>query len=145
MDILLVPNLILSSIPEDLMSLLAIVCSVVSIIALICFFSLCKDVKFIKENLNQNTGCDANFSISSDVSKIKNHLIQNTDFEAKFNFLMMIGEKEKAREILINRILSNPKIFSEDAGDANSNAKMCYDVYSKEFAALGVENPFKEE
>lgn len=97
--------------------------AIIEIVVLICFFVLC-----------------------SDVNKIKKHLIQNTDFESKFKFLMSIGEKEKAREILISMILSNTKIFSLDIlGDSETKTKKCFEIYKEELAALGIENPYKEE
>ncbi len=100
-----------------------ILAAIIEIIVLICFFVLC-----------------------SDVNKIKKYLTQSSDFESKFKFLMSVGEKEKAREILINTMLLNSKIFSLDVpGDADTKGKKCFEKYSEELAALGIENPFKEE
>ena len=97
--------------------------AILEIVILVCFFSLC-----------------------SNVSKIKKQIVQNDDFESKFRFLMKIGEKERAHEILINRILANNAIFSTDvAWDADDKAKQCFEVYSEELAALGIDNPFPKE
>ena len=101
-----------------------VITAIIEVIILICFFVLC-----------------------ANVAKIKKHLIQKTDFDSKFKFLMNIGEKEKAHEILINRILSNNGIFSKENyfWDAKTKTKMCFTTYGDEFKALGIENPFPEE
>ena len=52
-----------------------IISAIVEIIILICFFVLC-----------------------ANVGKIKKILEQKQDFNAKFDFLINIGEKEKARD-----------------------------------------------
>lgn len=99
-----------------------IIAAILEIIILVCFFYLCYNV-----------------------SRIKKHLVQTNDFETKFKFLMKIGEKERAHEILITRILANNDIFSEDVADADYKAKLCFKVYAEELAALGIENPFPKE
>ena len=86
------------------------------------------------------------WGMCDNVKKIKKHLIQVDDFEAKFKFLMKIGEKERARDILINRILANRNIFSNDViWDADHKAKKCFEVYAEELEALGIETPFPKE
>lgn len=108
---------------EDIMGVFALVGCIIAIIVLIRFFILC-----------------------SDVSTIKKHLIQSKDFNAKFNFLMEIGEKEKAREILINRILSNHMIFSSQTDENDeSKLKKCLEIYGDKLESVGIENPFEED
>lgn len=97
--------------------------AIFQIAILVCFFVLCSDVRMIKK-----------------------HLIQRDDYKSKFNFLMKIGEKEKAREILINRILTNSNIFAFDyKRSADYKAKECFKIYGEELQALGIENPFLKE
>ena len=107
----------------EIMEVVLIIGAILEIVILVYFFILC-----------------------SNVSKIKKQLVQNYDFEAKFNFLMKIGEKEKAREILINCILANTNIFTTEVSwNADKKAKMCFDIYEEELAALGIENPFPKD
>ena len=96
-----------------------IISAILQIVILICFFILC-----------------------SNVGKIKKHLIQSSDFTSKFKFLMEIGEKEKAREILIDRILANNYIFNtETRWTAEEKIQKCYQMYAEEFTALGFNLP----
>lgn len=101
------------------MEIALIIGAILEIIILICFFILC-----------------------SNVSKIRKHLIQNDDFEAKFKFLVKMNEKEKAKEILIDRILSNDDIFNIGINlPAEVKAQQPFNVYADEFAALGINAP----
>ena len=105
-----------------IMEVALILGAILEIAILICFFVLC-----------------------SNVSKIKKHLIQD-DFDAKFKFLMLIGEKEKAREILINRILSNSSIFINETNQSDEGkAKECFNAYGEKLQALGIKNPFLKD
>ena len=51
----------------------------------------------------------------NDVSSIKKQLVKNYDIETTIEFLLRIGEKEKAKELLLNRILTNESIFNREA------------------------------
>ena len=74
----------------------------------------------------------------NDVRKIKNHIDGNDDFSTKFDFLVRIGEKEKAKEILINRILSNETIFSSTSTPVEKIETICQ-LYKDELETLGIE------
>ena len=100
-----------------------VISAIIEIIILICFFVLC-----------------------SNVSKIKKTIEQKHDFSAKFDFLINIGEKEKARDLLIKRILNNNGIFSSEViWSSKEKTEMCFKTYKDELEAVGIENPFKEE
>ena len=47
-----------------------------------------------------------------DVRKIKNQIVRNDDYDTKIKFLLSIGEEEKAKEILLSKILSDDSIFN---------------------------------
>ena len=80
------------------------------------------------------------------LAKIKKLLEKKEDFTSKFKFLINIGEKERARDYLINRILNNEGIFSTEVmWDSKDKTQMCFKTYSEELEALGIDNPFPEE
>ena len=54
------------------------------------------------------------WGMCNDVSKIRKHFNQDVDFDSVFNFLIRTGEKEKAKDLLFDRILSNMTIFDKD-------------------------------
>ena len=99
-----------------------IISAILQIVILICFFILC-----------------------SNVSKIKKQIVQDTDFESKFKFLMKIGEKDKAREILIDRILANGVFSSGLTWNADQKGQKCFEIYGEELSSLGIQNPFSKE
>lgn len=100
-----------------------IISAIVEIIILICFFVLC-----------------------ANVGKIKKILEQKQDFNAKFDFLINIGEKEKARDLLIKRILNNNGIFSTEVmWSSKEKSELCFKTYKEELDAVGIKNPFLEE
>ena len=52
------------------------------------------------------------WGMCNNVSKIKRQLDRNDDFSTKIDFLLNIGEKEKAKAIFISKILSDDSIFN---------------------------------
>ena len=109
---------------DDSQKILLVIYAIIliQVIIIICFFVLCDNV-----------------------AKIKSHLIQKDDFKSKFIFLMSIGEKEKAREILINRILANNNIFVKGHLTSIRKINLCFKTYAEEFQALGIKNPLPED
>ena len=99
------------------MEVVLIISTVVQIVILVCFFMLCLNV-----------------------SKIKKHLTRQYDFESRFNFLIKIGEKEKAKDILLERIITNDSIFNEQI-QLNSEMReyRAAKLYAKELDALGID------
>lgn len=105
------------------LQIVVVITAIIEVITLICFFVLC-----------------------ANVAKIKKLLEKKEDFTSKFKFLIHIGEKEKARDYLINRILNNEGIFSTEVmWDAKDKTQMCFKTYAEELEALGIDNPFPEE
>lgn len=74
----------------------------------------------------------------NDVRKIKNQIDRNDDYKTKIDFLLRIGEKEKAKEILINRVLSNDTIFGSTSTPVEKIEEI-YQLYKDEFESLGIE------
>lgn len=74
----------------------------------------------------------------NDVREIKNQIDRNDDFSTKIDFLLRIGEKEKAKEVLINRILSNDTIFGSTSTPVEKIDEICQ-LYKDEFESLGIE------
>ena len=93
--------------------------TIIEIVTIVCFFILC-----------------------SNVSKIKKYLTRQYDFESRFNFLIKIGEKEKekAKDILLERIITNDDIFNEHIQlSVETRANRAAKLYSKELEALGID------
>ena len=78
------------------------------------------------------------WGMCNDVRKIKNQIDRNDDYSTKIDFLLRIGEKEKAKEILINRILSNDTIFNSTSTPVEKIEEICQ-LYKDEFESLGIE------
>ena len=74
----------------------------------------------------------------NDVRKIKNQIDRNDDYSTKIDFLLRIGEKEKAKELLINSVLSNDTIFGSTSTPVERIEEICQ-LYKDEFERLGIE------
>ena len=78
----------------------------------------------------------------NDVSSIKKQLVKNYDIETTIEFLLRIGEKEKAKELLLNRILTNESIFNREAEmTQDEKIKHVFRVYEEELKKLGYDVP----
>jgi putative lipase involved disintegration of autophagic bodies len=77
------------------------------------------------------------WGMCNDVSKIKSQLDRNDDFSSKIEFLLRIGEKEKAKEILIARILSDEFIFNTTSTPVEKMEALS-NKYQEEFSRLGI-------
>ena len=80
----------------------------------------------------------------NDIRKIINQIDRNDDFVTKIDFLMRIGEKEKAKEIFLARVLSDDSIFNTTSTPVEKIEEL-YDKYQDEFQLLGIQIPQKEE
>jgi len=78
----------------------------------------------------------------NDVSSIKKQLVKNYDIETTIEFLLRIGEKEKARELLLDRILTNESIFNREAEmTQEEKIQHVFRVYEEELKKLGYDVP----
>ena len=78
----------------------------------------------------------------NDVSSIKKQLVKNYDIETTIEFLLRIGEKEKAKEQLFNRILTNESIFNREAEmTQDEKIEHVFRVYEEELKKLGYDVP----
>ena len=78
----------------------------------------------------------------NDVSSIKEQLVKNYDIETTIEFLLRIGEKEKAKELLLNRILTNESIFNREAEmTQDEKIEHVFRVYEEELKKLGYDVP----
>ena len=78
----------------------------------------------------------------NDVSSIKKQLVKNYDIETTIEFLLRIGEKEKAKELLLNRILTNESIFNREAEmTQDEKIEHIFRVYEEELKKLGYDVP----
>ena len=73
-----------------------------------------------------------------DIRKIKKQIDRNDDFSTRIDFLLRIGEKEKAKEILINRILSDETIFNTTSTPVEKIEDICVH-YKDELEKLGIQ------
>ena len=78
------------------------------------------------------------WGMCNDVNKIKNQIDRNDDFSTRIDFLLRIGEKEKAKEILINRILSDETIFNTTSTPVEKIEDICVH-YKDELEKLGIQ------
>ena len=77
-----------------------------------------------------------------DVSSIKKQLVKNYDIETTIDFLLRIGEKEKAKELLLNRILTNESIFNRETEmTQDEKIEHVFRVYEEELKKLGYDVP----
>lgn len=78
----------------------------------------------------------------NDVSGIKKQLIKNDDIETTIEFLLRIGEREKARDLLLDRILTNKSIFSPEAEmTQEEKIEHVFRIYEEELKKLGYDVP----
>ena len=78
----------------------------------------------------------------NDVSGIKKQLVKNDDIETTIEFLMRIGEREKARDLLLDRILTNKSIFSLEAEmTQEEKIEHVFRIYEEELKKLGYDVP----
>ncbi|MBQ6168311.1 MAG: hypothetical protein IJK41_12905 [Muribaculaceae bacterium] len=77
------------------------------------------------------------WGMCNNVSKIKRQLDRNDDFSTKIDFLLNIGEKEKAKEIFISKILSDDSIFNTTSTPVEKMEEL-YNKYKDEFESLGI-------
>ena len=77
-----------------------------------------------------------------DVSSIKKQLVKNYDIETTIELLLRIGEKEKAKELLLNRILTNESIFNRETEmTQDEKIEHVFRVYEEELKKLGYDVP----
>ena len=82
----------------------------------------------------------------NDVRCIKNKLIKNDDIEATIEFLLRIGEKEKAKEVLLDRILTNDMIFDRESSMTQEvKIENVFRIYEEELQKLGYSIPKQKE
>lgn len=84
------------------------------------------------------------WGMCNDVSKIKQQINQNDDFSTKIDFLLRIGEKEKAKEIFLAKILSDESVFNTTSTPVEKIEEL-YHKYQVEFEQLGIKITEKEE
>lgn len=78
----------------------------------------------------------------NDVSGIKKQLVKNDDIETTIEFLLRIGEREKARDLLLDRILTNKSIFSPEAEmTQEEKIEHVFRIYEEELKKLGYDVP----
>ena len=82
------------------------------------------------------------WQMCNDVRRIKNKLIKNDDIETTIEFLLRIGEKEKAKEALLDRILTNESIFNRESSMTQEvKIEHVFRVYEEELKKLGYDIP----
>lgn len=78
----------------------------------------------------------------NDVSTIKKRLMKNNDIETTIEFLLRIGEKEKAKELLLDWILTNESIFNREAEmTQDEKIEHVFRIYEEELKKLGYDVP----
>ena len=78
----------------------------------------------------------------NDVSGIKKQLVKNDDIETTIEFLLRIGEREKARDLLLDRIFTNKSIFSPEAEmTQEEKIEHVFRIYEEELKKLGYDVP----
>ncbi len=78
----------------------------------------------------------------NDVSSIKKRLMKNNDIETTIEFLLRIGEKEKAKELLLDWILTNESIFNHEAEmTQDEKIEHVFRIYEEELKKLGYDVP----
>ena len=78
------------------------------------------------------------WGMCDDVRKIKNHIVRDEDYNTKIKFLLSIGEKDKAKEILIAKVLSDESVFNLTSTPVEKMEEL-YNKYHDEFESLGIE------
>ena len=76
----------------------------------------------------------------NNISKINKKINNNDDIEATIEFLLRIGEKERAKEVLLNHILTNESIFnSRSSLTTDEIITEISDLYKDELETLGLQ------
>ena len=79
------------------------------------------------------------WGMCNDVRRIRKHFNQDVDFDSVFNFLIRTGEKEKAKNLLLDRILSNMTIFDKDLLiSSETRIQKAAKLYENELNLLGI-------
>ena len=82
------------------------------------------------------------WSMCNDVQRIKNKIIKNDDIETTIEFLLRIGEKEKAKEALLDRILTNETIFNRESSmSQDEKIEKIFQIYQEELKKVGYSIP----
>lgn len=84
------------------------------------------------------------WGMCNDVSKIKRQIDRNDDYGAKIDFLLRIGEKEKAKEILLAKILSDGSVFNITSTPVEKMEELS-NKYHDELESLGIKIMKEEE
>ena len=80
----------------------------------------------------------------NDVHKIKSQIDRNDDFDTRIDFMLRIGEKEKAKEILLAKILSDESIFNTTSTPVEKMEELTK-KYQAEFEKLGIKMGHEQE
>lgn len=82
------------------------------------------------------------WGMCNNISRINKKINKNDDIETTIQFLLHIGEKEKAKEVLFNRILTNDTIFdNRSALTPEEKIEKILQLYEDEFKTLGISVP----
>lgn len=83
------------------------------------------------------------WKMCNDIKDLKNHILTDQNFSAKFKLLLEIGETEKAKELLLSRLLSNKELYYgfTDMGKVNK----ALSLYSEELKRCGYNIPGREK
>ena len=84
------------------------------------------------------------WGMCNDVRKIKKQIDRNDDFKTRIDFLLRIGEKEKAKEIFLAKILSDDSIFNTTSTPVEKMEEL-FNKYHDEFKRLDIQISPKEE
>ena len=106
---------------EDFMVLISVIFGILSLILFFKVWGMCNNISRINKKINKND-----------------------DIETTIEFLLCIGEKEKAKEVLLNRILTNDTIFnSRSSLTSDEKIQEICDLYKDELETLGINIPKK--
>lgn len=106
---------------EDFMVLISVIFGILSLILFFKVWGMCNNISRINKKINKND-----------------------DIETTIEFLLRIGEKEKAKEVLLNRILTNDTIFnSRSSLTPDEKIQEICDLYKDELETLGINIPKK--
>ena len=84
------------------------------------------------------------WGMCNNISRINKKINKNDDIETTIEFLLRIGEKEKAKEVLLNRILTNDTIFNSSSSlTPDEKIQEICDLYKDELETLGINIPKK--
>ncbi len=106
---------------EDFMVLISVIFGILSLILFFKVWGMCNNISRINKKINKND-----------------------DIETTIEFLLRIGEKEKAKEVLLNRILTNDTIFNSSSSlTPDEKIQEICDLYKDELETLGINIPKK--